>query len=301
MTRPPTNRAASVRARLLAKANVLGENFDFVLRRYGVECVLRRLVSSQHAGGFVLKGAMLFLVWTGQISRPTRDLDLLGTGQADPARLADVFRDLCQAAADDGVEFLAATVLADAIAEGTLNRGVRVRFEGRLDGARMYVQVDVGFGDAVVPPAEMVEFPSLLGGPGPRILAYPREAMVAEKLHAIVSLGEGNSRMKDFHDIVVLSETYVFDGLRLSQALAATFEQRGTPVLSASTSAPPFFADPTRSTRWQRFRLKLESELVPQDFSEVGERLQRFLGPVMEAVHGDSKLDLTWPPGGPWR
>ncbi|HYN08082.1 MAG TPA: nucleotidyl transferase AbiEii/AbiGii toxin family protein [Vicinamibacterales bacterium] len=296
----PTNLAASVRARLLAKAKVLGENFDFVLRRYGVECVLRRLAQSPARDRFVLKGAMLFVAWTGRISRPTRDLDFLGVGAADADHLRETFRELCGMDVPDGIDFADGHFAIEPISEAGEYGGVRLRFEGRLDGARVPVQVDIGFGDDVVPGPEVVEFPSLIGFPGIRVQAYPREAMVAEKLHAIVTLGDGNSRMKDFHDIIHISETHSFDGSRLSQALAATFRRRATVVLAATTSAPPFYADPVRSSRWQAFHSKLETPAVPSEFGEVGERVRRFLEPVMEAVEHGGAFDKQWPPGGPW-
>jgi hypothetical protein len=301
MTGEARNLAASVRARLLAGAKSRGEDFNVVLRRYGIEGVLRRLAASPHSGRFVLKGAMLFVVWAGRIHRPTRDLDLLGSGANDPGAVADVFRQLCAIPVEDGLDFSSPRIAAESIVEAGQYRGVRVKFEGLLERARISVQVDVGFGDEVVPAPEVVEFPSLLEIPGPRVRAYPREAMIAEKLHAMVTLGENNSRMKDFHDIVELSETWPFDGMRLSSALAATFGRRGMDAFGGSPAPAPFFADAIRSGMWQAFHRKLETPNVPADFAEVGERLRRFLEPVMEAVGQSGDFDRQWRAGGPWQ
>lgn len=301
MTRETKNLAASVRARLLALAKAGGEDFNIVLRRYGVEAVVRRLALSRHSDRFVLKGAMLFLVWTRRIHRPTRDLDLLGFGDNDPEAVGAIFRELCGITADDGVDFSTANVRAVRIVEAGQYRGVRVTFEGRLDQARIPMQVDVGFGDAVVPAPEIVDFPSLLDAPASRIRAYPREAMIAEKLHAMIALGETNSRMKDFHDIVELSQMFAFDGTRLARALAATFERRGMEGLGGSPAPAPFFADEIRSGMWRAFHRKLAAPTVPSDFSDVGERLRHFLERPLDAVNRSTAFEGQWAAGGPWR
>jgi hypothetical protein len=78
--RHPTNLAASVRQRLLNLARERGDEFQLILMRYGVERLLYRLGQSPHADAFVLKGAVLFQMWTGQPHRSTLDVDFLATG-----------------------------------------------------------------------------------------------------------------------------------------------------------------------------------------------------------------------------
>lgn len=85
----------------------------------------------------------------------------------------------------------------------------RQRFSG---GPGSPVQVDIGFGDTVTPTAQELEFPSLLSAEGPRLRVYPRETVVAEKLQAIVVLGQANSRTKDFYDLLALSRRFAFEG-----------------------------------------------------------------------------------------
>lgn len=156
---------------------------------------------------------MLFTLWTGEMHRPTRDLDLLGYGDPEAERLAEVFRSLCELAVDDdGLAFEAGTVAVEAIREDQEYGGQRVKFDARLGQARIALQVDVGFGDAITPGAEEVEYPTLLGMAPPRLRAYPKETVVAEKLEAMVQLGLANSRMKDFYDLLVMSRTFAFEG-----------------------------------------------------------------------------------------
>ena len=173
MKSKPTNMAASVRARLLRLSKEDGEDFSYVLTRYGLERLLARLVQSKHRDLFILKGAMLFRLWSPKLHRPTKDLDLLGTGAPDIARLEGIFREICDVALDenDGVTFDPAAVHAARIKEEAEYEGVRVNLTGHIGSARLELQVDVGFGDAVTPAATEIELPTLLGAPPPKLRA----------------------------------------------------------------------------------------------------------------------------------
>lgn len=173
--------SASVRARLLNLAKQRGEDLDLVLKRYGIERLLFRLSQSTHRDGFILKGAMLFELWMGTAHRSTRDLDLLGSGSTDIPRLEALFRELCGLPCEpDGLEFLPESVKGIEIREDNLYQGVRITLMARLGVARITIQVDIGFGDAVYPPPEEVEYPSLLDFPSPRLRAYSQAAVVAD-------------------------------------------------------------------------------------------------------------------------
>jgi predicted nucleotidyltransferase component of viral defense system len=202
------NTGHSVFQRLLNHARAQGEDFNLLLFRYGVERLLYRLSISPYAEKFILKGASLFLVWKGQNYRVTKDADLLGLGPADADHLIGVFRELCRTASVDvdGIEFVPDTVRAIPIREEQHYDGIRVTLEGLLHQARIPLQIDIGFGDAITPAPEKVTFPTLLNAPAPKLLAYPRYTMVAEKLEAMVRLGIANSRMKDFYDVVALEQ-----------------------------------------------------------------------------------------------
>jgi predicted nucleotidyltransferase component of viral defense system len=183
--------------RLLNQAKSRGEDFNFVLLRYGTERLLYRLSVSPYAGEFILKGASLFLVWKGQTYRVTKDTDLLGFGSADPDRISAVFKNICRIPCEeDGMMFMPDTVGAIPIREEQEYDGIRVTLTGMLHRARISLQVDIGFGDVVTPAPERIEFPTLLDAPAPRLRAYSRYTMVAEKLEAMVRLGMANSRMK---------------------------------------------------------------------------------------------------------
>jgi predicted nucleotidyltransferase component of viral defense system len=279
MHRRPVNVAASIRARLLNHARTHDQAFDLVLNRYVLERLLYRLSRSAAADRFVLKGAMLAITWFEAPHRATRDLDLLGFGDPDPAALLRVFGDLLARPEDDGVQFDVAALRADPIREGVECGGVRLRTNATLDGARIRVTVDVGFGDAIEPGLELIDYPVLLDMTAPRLRAYARETVIAEKFQAMVALGRANSRMKDFFDIWMLSRTHDFDTDRLARAIAATFERRGTPVPTTTPDAlsPAFAADIAKQAQWRAFAADIEP--APPGLDAVVAELAAFLMP----------------------
>jgi hypothetical protein len=223
------NVAASIHARLLAKARARGEDFNLVLTRYGLERFLYRLSVSPARDHYLLKGALLFDLWFDVPHRPTRDADFLGFGAADREALARHLRDVCAVASEDGLTFDPASISIEEIRDDARYGGLRVKLAGRLGNARCPVQLDVGYGDAVIPGPEEISYPTLLEElPAPKLKAYPRASVVAEKLEAIVSLGIANSRMKDYFDLRALAREGAVGQDVLADAIAATFRRRGT-------------------------------------------------------------------------
>ena len=300
----PRDVAASVRQRLLNLARNHGEDFGLVLTRYALERVMYRLSASGHREQFVLKGAMLFALWGGEPHRPTRDLDLLGHGSIDTRRLEQVFREVIGVEVeDDGLEFQAETVRGERIREDEEYEGVRIHLGARLAAARIKVQVDVGFGDVITPAPLEAEYPVMLDFPAPRLRAYPRETVVAEKFEAMVKLGIANSRMKDFYDLWVMSRDFEFDGTLLSQAIKATFERRGTllPTVVPLALSDEFSKDLAKKTQWAAFLRRLGRDAGGTSLAEVTKVLKEFLMPPASAAAQSETFDMLWPPAGPWR
>jgi hypothetical protein len=294
----PANLPASVRQRLLNHSRQTGDEPNLIWTRYAVERLLYRLSISPHGDGFVLKGAMLFAAWTNRPYRPTRDVDLLGFGDASPARLTHVFADLCRIKCEpDGLKFDAGSIEVSAIREEQEYQGQRVTLVAYLDTVRIHVQVDIGFGDAITPAPTIIAYPTLLDFPPPRIKAYPKETVVAEKLHAMVSRGMENSRMKDFFDLRLLAQEFQFEGRLLTNAIRSTFERRGTPLPASLPLAlsDDFASDAVKQTQWNAFLRK--GSLSPVSLAEVLSALRPFLWPPLtNAVN-----DMVWENGGPWR
>jgi predicted nucleotidyltransferase component of viral defense system len=204
MRKPVRNVGASVRARLLKLAKERNQPLDLLLTRYVLERLLYRLSITEHRERFVLKGAMLMTTWFNDPHRPTRDLDLLGFGDADPDALLIVFREICAVAADDAVIFDIKGLAVDRIRDDAEYGGLRIKTTATVDGAKVRVLIDIGFGDAIEPGLTEMDLPVLLDLPAPCLRAYARETVIAEKFQAMVMLGRANSRMKDFYDIWML-------------------------------------------------------------------------------------------------
>lgn len=296
------NVAASFRARLLDLSRERGEDFQFVLARWMIERFLYRLSVSPYREEFVLKGATLFAAWTGKVYRPTRDLDLLGWGSPDIDRLVAAFREVSTIGGEDGLALDPARIQGERIKEDAEYQGVRIRIPASLDSARLLLQIDVGFGDAVEPPPRELTLPVLLPAAAPRLWTYPPEAVVAEKLHAMVVLGIANSRMKDFYDLYTIAESFSFDLPALAGSVSATFERRRTAVSADQPFAltPEFLQDGMKRVQWQAFirRIGVETDLT---LAQAGERIREFAIPALQAASTASAVSRRWEPGGPWR
>ncbi len=302
--RQPTNIPASVLQRLLTVSKSLQEDFTLTLARYAVERLLYRLSRSSFAHRFVLKGAMLMNVWAKQPFRRTRDLDLLGYGEPSAVHLREVFAEFCALQVEpDGLVFDPTTIRIEAIRDDQEYQGQRVRLTARLENTRIVVQVDIGFGDAVTPPPVEIEYPTILTMPAPRVRAYPREAVIAEKFHAMVVLGVRNSRMKDFFDLVLIARTFTVAGERLAQAIEATFTQRHAPIPAEPPFAftESFFLDPAKRRQWEAFVRKGRFGFGMEPFEQVVPAIRAFLVPPMQALIRKESFTDIWPPGGPWR
>lgn len=293
--------AESVRDRLVALAKERGTQAELLMTRYAVERLLFRLGESAYRDRFVLKGALLFDLWFDQFHRPTRDADLLGSGDDDPAAMAAVFADVAAMPVDDGVRFDVSTVKVTEIREQAHYPGLRVTLVAYLSAARLRVQVDIGFGDVLLGEAHETEYPGLLSDlPPPRLRVYPKESVIAEKLHILTTLGIANSRLKDYYDLWVLAKQGVFEFTAVAHAVSATFRRRGTEL---STHLPvglePDFADnAAKQAQWQGFLRK--TGLVAPSLPEVVDLLRDFLGPLVLAAT-DRQAPQSWQDGGPWK
>lgn len=299
----PQNMPASVHSRLKKIAQNNNEAFDLVLVRFALERLLYRLSKSPHHELFVVKGAIMFQVWSNLPHRPTRDLDLLGTGEPNSERFAGIFRQICaQTVEDDGLRFDDHSVQTSKMKENEDYEGIRVRFDAYLGPARIPIQVDIGFGDTITPALEVIAFPTMLELPPPKLRSYPRETVVAEKFQAMVQLGIANSRMKDFFDLFTLCNQFEFDGDLICQAIKATFDRRKTNI-PASPPLPltlEFTQDKLKSTQWNAFLTKSKLASKNLDLHTVTIRLCQFLMPPAEAANQATCFDKAWKPDHGW-
>ena len=250
------NRAASIRTRLKNRSDTAKQDFNLTLTHYGLERLLYRLSVSRHAPNFLLKGALLFKLWYDVPHRPTRDADLLGYGPDDIDSVAAVFRDVCVIGVDDGIAFEAGSVKTAEIRKEARYGGVRVELRATLDGAQLSLQIDIGFGDVVTPAPETVSYSVLLDDlPAPKLRAYPKYTVVAEKFQALCALGMANSLMKDYFDLWMLLRDGGLDDAELVRAVQARFTRRRTALPEGVPAglSDAFASDAGKLSQWRAF------------------------------------------------
>lgn len=289
------NLAASVRAKLKNKAKEKGIEFQNLLVRFGNERLLYRLSRSDYQKSFMLKGAALFAIWFDEPHRPTKDMDLLAFGKNDIKVLENILLEVIQISGEDGLEFSAESLKGAEIRANKIYQGVRITLLAFLDGAKIPLQIDIGFDDTITPRAKTETIETILDLPKPRLRIYPKETVIAEKFEAMVKLGIGNSRMKDFWDVQYLIKECSFDGELVQKAIRSTFANRRTTVPQTLPIAltDDFTKIPEISTDWKAFikRNKITSDT---DFTTVVESLRDFFTPLIEAEAKIAVFDKNW-------
>jgi len=296
MEREVKNKAASVRAKLMNIARAEKIDFDFLLLRYFQERFLYRLAISEFSDRFILKGGLLLICLKMPRSRPTKDIDFLAEEiKNDPVELEHIFRSITAISYNDGVKFISSSLISEKIKENADYEGIRIKIDATLGQARKKLQMDIGFGDVIIPRAIRMEFPTLLEEKPPRIKVYSIESIISEKFEAMVKLAMVNSRMKDFYDIYTLSVSYNFQRDRLKKAIESTFQRRKTFIPdNLLVFRSEFHRDEEKQGQWSAFLRKLRLHDVNQRFDEIMERITSFLKPIVNSIKDKTREDKTW-------
>jgi predicted nucleotidyltransferase component of viral defense system len=295
---------ASIRARLTNIARETKRDFDAILLQYIQERFLYRLSISPYHLAFVLKGALLFLVYGMPFLRPTKDVDFLVRSKSrDNVTIKNMIQDIARIDVKDGVRFFPESVSLESVMEDADYKGLRVKLKGSLDKARKTLQIDIAFGDVLVAGPVEMEFPLLLDDqPVLRLKVYSKESTVAEKFQSLVKLNILSSRMKDIYDILFLASHQPFQMHLLRNAIAKTFNRRGTPIQDRkSIFTKEFKSSKEKQTQWIAFlrRSHLESY---KTFDKAIDHLEIFLEPVCSRKPLLSGDELTWnPKNGSWK
>ncbi len=301
--KPVKDISASVRARLLNLARSTGRDFQELTIRYTVERFLARLAGSEYKERFILKGAMLYIPWKLDNKRTTMDLDLLGFGSPDMENLKVVFQRICDTEVeDDGLLFNKEIFTVTQIREESVYDGIRVVVRATLGSMPIRLQVDVGFGDQIVPAPQSSEFPALLAEHGPVIRSYSPETVIAEKFNAMVVLGMANSRMKDYFDIWMLSRNFTIEADVLREAIRQTFGKRRTelPKNAPIALSEEFFSNESKQSQWKGFvRKQRKLDSVP-GLAEIIDVLRAFLLPILSEIDTGILTVETWSPEQGW-
>ena len=296
MEREVKNKAASVRARLMNIARAEKIDFDFLLLRYFQERFLYRLAISEFSDRFILKGGLLLICLKMPRSRPTKDIDFLAEEiKNDPVELEHIFRSITAISFNDGVKFISSSLISEQIKENADYEGIRIKIDATLGQARKKLQMDIGFGDVIIPRAMQMEFPTLLEEKPPRIKVYSIESIISEKFEAMVKLAMVNSRMKDFYDIYTLSVNYNFQSDRLKKAIESTFQRRKTFIPdNLLIFRLEFHRDEEKQRQWSAFLRKSRLHDVNQGFNEIMERITSFLKPIVDSIKDKNKGNKIW-------
>lgn len=296
MEREVKNKAASVRAKLMNIARAEKIDFDFLLLRYFQERFLYRLAISEFSDRFILKGGLLLICLKMPMSRPTKDIDFLAEEiKNDPVELEHIFRSITAISCNDGVKFISSSLLSKKIKENADYEGIRIKIDATLGQARKKLQMDIGFGDVIIPRAMQMEFPTLLEEKPPRIKVYSIESVISEKFEAMVKLAMVNSRIKDFYDIYTLSVSYNFQSDRLKKAIESTFQRRNTFIPdNLLVFRSEFHRDEEKQMQWSAFLRKSRLHNVNQEFNEIMERITFFLKPIVDSIKDKNKENKIW-------
>jgi predicted nucleotidyltransferase component of viral defense system len=281
-----------------------GKEFQYILTRFGIERFLYRLGESPHRNRFILKGAQLLHTWVSDGFRPSLDLDLLHPEPSDIGTLVSAFQDICGVQVEpDGITFDIALIHGDVIRTRQQFQGCRIKLMGDLDGARIPLQVDVGFGDVVVPDFVSEKYRTLLDQPAPDILVYSIEKVLAEKLHAIVVLGMLNTRLKDYFDVWFITSRFSIQGIKLCRATLETFKQRDrvVPGYLPPGLSDEFGDDAIKQRRWGEMVSRAEISEDSLSLLTAIETARGFYGPLIEALADDRILQRNWEPGKGWK
>lgn len=287
--------AKSVKDRLKNKSVISGKTFQDALIAYGLERTVYRLSISEYVDRFTLKGGIfLYALFDGEFSRATRDIDLLAMNLPNTIEdIKTVFEKIFSIDCDDALQYDLCTLEVKNITELKEYHGVNVSVIAYLDKTKVPISIDIGFGDVVYPSRVKMEFPVLLSMEAPEIYAYSISSVISEKFEAIVSLGDANSRYKDFYDIYFLADSYNLDGTELKEAIKATFEHRKTGFSDIFAFTDDFITSEIHQRRWHAFTKKKKT-LLNVELLEVIDVIKAVLLPIVESIRDNKEYRLKW-------
>jgi len=295
------NVVASVLARLRNTSKSKGAPFQQILQQYAMERFLYRVSKSRHAKSVILKGALLLKTIGIPAARPTLDIDMLRTGKADKASLIALIGDCATLEVEpDGLTFLADSVVAEEITKDAEYQGTRILMDARMDNVRLRIQVDFGVGDVIVPGPRIIEYPAFLGGGPVILLAYPVETSIAEKLQAMVALGEANSRMKDFYDVWICASHLDLQSNTLIKAIEATFKNRETDIPTDDFEILTADFAQRHLAQWNAFVKKMGESALANRFAAVNDELRKFAVPMFRCIVLGEQVGARWHAGKGW-
>ncbi|MDE0135947.1 MAG: nucleotidyl transferase AbiEii/AbiGii toxin family protein [Acidimicrobiaceae bacterium] len=264
---------------LQAAARATGRPVNELFQLYALEGFLRRLVETDHAATFVLKGGVLLAAYTDR--RPTRDIDLAGTDvDGDLTAIASIVADIVTVNLDDGLDQLAIAKVEE-IRDDASYPGIRATVTGQLDRAKLRFHVDINIGDPLWPEPDLVELPRLLHAEPIPVRAYSAELILAEKIVTAIQRGTASTRWRDFVDIAALAETQL-DMTHLSAALQMVADHRQVSIRPLANVLDGY-ADLAQS-RWSAWRNRQALHTTPEQFADLIDQVISFADPLLQPL-----------------
>lgn len=276
-----SDKAKSIKARLLNMSDGNNKKYQQLIVRFFHERLLFRLSKSEYRERFILKGGALLYAFEEFIPRPTLDIDFMGHRiNNDKANVLTAFKNIASMSyPEDGITFHTDTLTADDITVEKTYPGVRIGMVANIGSYKQNLTFDIGFGDVIVPRPQELEYPTLFDAmEEPDILAYSLETVVAEKFQTMIDRGRFNSRMKDYFDLYRIISVHQFDNTLLSEAIKATFENRGTEFVEGHDFFSEDFTEDTMLNRqWKNYIRKMKLDLP--SFPEIHNSITQWLMP----------------------
>jgi predicted nucleotidyltransferase component of viral defense system len=304
MKKPVTNIPVSILARLRNQSDEMNRPFAEILQYYAMERFLYRLSKTGYADKFILKGGLLFYVWNLPLRRPTRDIDFRGYVSGNRSTLLKIMEEVIDVSApEDGLVFDSRSVSVNETQLDADYRGIRVKLTAQLERTRIPVQIDIGFSDELTSKAEPIDYPNILPDlKTVHMKGYPKESVVAEKFHAMIQHGEMNSRMKDYYDLWLISETFEFDGMSLQKAIETTFKRRDTDIPSERPLSVSAEFAKANQARWTNFLNKMKLDKAQAgNFPSVLDRVWKFLELPVQSALNRTRSTRKWTPRSGWK
>ncbi len=271
------NTPKSIKQKLLNRARKEKISFNELTQYYAMERFLYRLSQSKYCDSFILKGGLMFHIWQGDYSRPTMDIDMLGKVTNDEKKLREIIKEVLNIKfLNDGLSFNSEDLKTENITENSDYKGIRVIFYGLLDTVKFKIQLDIGFGDIVIPKTISEKLNCLLDFPQTKLHCYTKESCIAEKFETIIKKDEINSRIKDYYDIWFLINNYEFDKNILKHAIETTLKNRKTEVPNIINGLSKEFAD-KRQAQWIAFSKKINDVELSKDFNQIILKIKTFV------------------------
>lgn len=292
-------RVKTIQKLLMDEARLKGgfQDRQRITNRYALERFLFRLSKSSHADQFVLKGAVLLVIYVPEANRPSKDADFQLRGVSTPEEIRDILIGICSINCDDGLTLNVEGITVRSAGKDREYPGYTAIIPARLGAMNCPIHLDFGFGEAITPSAVFVEYPTMLSLPRPRLKVYPVSTVIAEKFEALVSLSMSNSRMKDFYDLSRIADCCDLEGAVLQTAVIATFSRRSTALPSSIPAAltPKFYGDASKIKQWKAFMKS--SSLKGGTLRQVCEKIEAMMMPVTRAATASQPWCRKWDRG----